>query len=241
VEIWFTTMASALPLAKGGRVRVLGASGAKRTALLPEVPTMAGSRLQTVDVTVGFFFLTAAATPRPVVTALNREIVKAFDAQEIQSGQVVNRAAAFGAPQSNHRARGDPAARLGSQCRLQVECMTEPCCCTAVKREVCSVGNVQRFQSKQSLGKQVDGFVQDGVLGRAELAHGRSYRAHACQSRSDIVRSPYRQYGNVCRQLTGGVAELQRLDVARQQITYVLRGAGAAQGINDQHVVKPLA
>jgi tripartite-type tricarboxylate transporter receptor subunit TctC len=84
VEIWFTTVASALPQAKGGKVRVLGISGAKRSAVLPEVPTMAEAGLPTVDVTVGFFFLVPAATPAAAVQALNREIVKAIDAREVR-------------------------------------------------------------------------------------------------------------------------------------------------------------
>jgi tripartite-type tricarboxylate transporter receptor subunit TctC len=84
VEIWFTTLASALPLAKGNKVRVLGISGAKRSATLPEVPTMAESGLPAVDVTVGFFFLTAAAVPRANVNALNREIVRALETQDVR-------------------------------------------------------------------------------------------------------------------------------------------------------------
>ena len=84
VEIWFTTLASALPLMKGNRVRILGVSGDKRAAVLPEVPTMAESGLPTVDVIVGFFFLTAAGTPAPVVTALNREIVRAIATQDVK-------------------------------------------------------------------------------------------------------------------------------------------------------------
>lgn len=84
VEICFTTVASALPQLKGSRVRILGLSGEKRAAMLPEVPTMAEAGLPTVDVTVGFFFLTAAATPKPIVTALNREIVKALDTKDVR-------------------------------------------------------------------------------------------------------------------------------------------------------------
>jgi tripartite-type tricarboxylate transporter receptor subunit TctC len=84
VEIWFTTIASALPQAKGSKVRILGISGDKRAAVLPEVPTMAEAGYPTVDVTVGFFFLTAAATPRPNVAALNREIVKAIDTKDVK-------------------------------------------------------------------------------------------------------------------------------------------------------------
>jgi tripartite-type tricarboxylate transporter receptor subunit TctC len=84
VEIWFTTLASALPLMKGNRVRILGISGDNRAAVLPDVPTMTEAGLPAVDVTVGFFFLTAAGTPAPVVAALNREIVKAIAAQDVR-------------------------------------------------------------------------------------------------------------------------------------------------------------
>jgi tripartite-type tricarboxylate transporter receptor subunit TctC len=84
VEIWFTTMASALPLVKGNKVRVLGVSGAKRSAMLPEVPTMAENGLSGVDVTVGFYFLTAAAAPRTAVVALNREIVRAIESPDVR-------------------------------------------------------------------------------------------------------------------------------------------------------------
>lgn len=84
VEIWFTTLASALPLAKANRVRVLGVSGAKRSALLPEVATMAEAGLPSVDVIVGFYFLTAAATPKANIAALNREIVKAIEMPDVR-------------------------------------------------------------------------------------------------------------------------------------------------------------
>jgi len=84
VEIWFTTLASALPLVKGNKVRVLGISGPKRSAVLPEVPTMAESGLSAVDVTVGFFFLTAAAVPKANVSTLNREIVRAIETQDVR-------------------------------------------------------------------------------------------------------------------------------------------------------------
>lgn len=84
VEIWFTTMASALPLMKGNRVRILGVSGEKRAAVLPDVPTMTEAGLPSVDVIVGFFFLAPAATPKPVVDALNCEIVKALDTKDVR-------------------------------------------------------------------------------------------------------------------------------------------------------------
>lgn len=84
VEIWFTTVASALPLAKGNKVRVLGMSGEKRAATLPDVPTMTEMGLPNVDVMVSFYFLTAAAAPKANVNALNREIVRAIDTRDVR-------------------------------------------------------------------------------------------------------------------------------------------------------------
>lgn len=84
VEIWLTTLASALPLAKASRVRVLGVSGARRSTLLPEVVTMAEAGLPSVDVIVGFYFLTAVATPKANIAALNREIVKAIEMPDVR-------------------------------------------------------------------------------------------------------------------------------------------------------------
>ena len=84
VEIWFTTMASAVPLAKPGKIRVLGVAGNKRAAVLPDVPTMAEAGFPTLDVSASFYVLAPAATPRPIVATLNREIAKALATQDVK-------------------------------------------------------------------------------------------------------------------------------------------------------------
>jgi tripartite-type tricarboxylate transporter receptor subunit TctC len=84
VEIWFTTMASAVPLAKAGRVKVLGVAGKQRAAVLPDVPTMAEAGFPTLDVSASFYVLAPAATPRPVVAALNREMAKALASPDVK-------------------------------------------------------------------------------------------------------------------------------------------------------------
>jgi tripartite-type tricarboxylate transporter receptor subunit TctC len=78
VDIWFTTMASAVPLAKAGKVKMLGVAGKQRAAVLPDVPTMAEAGFPTLDVSASFYVLAPAATPKPVVAALNREMAKAL-------------------------------------------------------------------------------------------------------------------------------------------------------------------
>lgn len=84
VQIWFTTMATGVPLAKGGKVRVLGVAGDKRSPVLPDVPTMAEAGFPTLDVSASFYILAPAATPRAVIGTLNGEIGKALAAPDVK-------------------------------------------------------------------------------------------------------------------------------------------------------------
>ena len=84
VEIWFAPLNSVLPYAKTGRVTVLGVAGEKRAVELPDVPTMAEAGYAALDVTAAYFILAAAGTPKPIVTALNRELVKAMASKDVR-------------------------------------------------------------------------------------------------------------------------------------------------------------
>jgi tripartite-type tricarboxylate transporter receptor subunit TctC len=84
VQIWFTTMATGVPLAKAGKVRVLGVAGKERASVLPDVPTMREAGFPTLDVSASFYILAPSATPKPIIAALNREIVKALGAQDVK-------------------------------------------------------------------------------------------------------------------------------------------------------------
>ena len=82
-EVWFTTVASALPHVKAGKMRILGITGDKRASMLPDVPTMTEAGFPTLDASAHFLILAPAGTPKPVVAALNSEIVKAIDSKEV--------------------------------------------------------------------------------------------------------------------------------------------------------------
>lgn len=84
VQIWFTTMATGTPLAKADKVKVLGVAGKQRAAVLPDVPTMDEAGFPTLDVSATFYILAPAATPKPVVAVLNREMVKALGTREVK-------------------------------------------------------------------------------------------------------------------------------------------------------------
>jgi len=62
---------------KTGRLRALGVASARRTALLPEVPTMKEAGVEGVEVPLWFGLLAPAATPREIVSALAGATVRA--------------------------------------------------------------------------------------------------------------------------------------------------------------------
>lgn len=71
-------------IVKAGRVRAMGVTGAKRSAVLPEVPTIAEAGVAGYEHILWGMLLVPAATPKDVVARLNREAVKALEAAEVR-------------------------------------------------------------------------------------------------------------------------------------------------------------
>lgn len=78
VQIMFSNITPALPFIKAGRLRALGVTSATRTAIAPDLPTVAESGVPGYDVTSWVGFWAPAATPKNIITRLNTEIVKAL-------------------------------------------------------------------------------------------------------------------------------------------------------------------
>jgi tripartite-type tricarboxylate transporter receptor subunit TctC len=73
-----------VPLVKDGRLRALAVTSSKRSAMIPEVPTVAESGVPGYELLTWFMLVAPARTPQPVVTQLNREIVNAMSAGDVQ-------------------------------------------------------------------------------------------------------------------------------------------------------------
>jgi tripartite-type tricarboxylate transporter receptor subunit TctC len=84
VQVMFDNMPSALPLAQSGKLRALAVTTAKRAKALPEVPTLAEAGLPGYETSAWFGILVPAHTPPEVIQILNREIVRALAASDVQ-------------------------------------------------------------------------------------------------------------------------------------------------------------
>lgn len=73
-EFIISTMASALPQLKAGKLRALAATTVKRSAFFPEVPTMIESGVAGYDFTTWYALVVPAGVPKPVMARLNSEL-----------------------------------------------------------------------------------------------------------------------------------------------------------------------
>jgi len=80
----FVDVITALPQAKAGRLRPIAASTAKRTPLMPDLPTIAESGLPGFDSVTSFAMFAPAGVPREIIARVNRETVRALGAGDVK-------------------------------------------------------------------------------------------------------------------------------------------------------------
>lgn len=78
VQVVFSDIVPAMPLARDGRLRALATSGAKRAVIAPDLPTIAEAGLKGFDVAAWTGVFAPAGTPKNIVARLNREIDRAL-------------------------------------------------------------------------------------------------------------------------------------------------------------------
>jgi tripartite-type tricarboxylate transporter receptor subunit TctC len=84
VQSMFDNTPSALPHVQGGRLRAIAITSAKRSPLLPEVPTIAESGFPGFDMGSWFGLAAPAGTPKAVIERLNAELNKALGAPDLR-------------------------------------------------------------------------------------------------------------------------------------------------------------
>jgi len=84
VDCGFFVPGNVLAHAKAGKLKLLAATGAKRFAAQPQVPTMIESGFKDFEASAWIGFLAQGATPRPIIERYNREIVKILQSPEVR-------------------------------------------------------------------------------------------------------------------------------------------------------------
>jgi tripartite-type tricarboxylate transporter receptor subunit TctC len=82
VQIMFSPATAVIALVKDGKLKLLASTGAKRPAIVPDVPTMIEAGMPDFNTAIWFGLTAPAGTPKPVIDKLSgalREAVKAPD------------------------------------------------------------------------------------------------------------------------------------------------------------------
>jgi tripartite-type tricarboxylate transporter receptor subunit TctC len=82
VDTAFAAVPSALQLIKGGKLRAIGISSAKRNTSMPEVPTIAEMGYPNFNVSPWWGLLAPAGTPKSVIDRVHADVVKIVQAAD---------------------------------------------------------------------------------------------------------------------------------------------------------------
>ena len=84
VHLMFNTILQSLPLLTTGKLKALAVGSPTRSPAAPDIPTIAESGVPGYDFTNWFGVLAPAATPKPIVAMLQREIAKLLSSAELR-------------------------------------------------------------------------------------------------------------------------------------------------------------
>jgi tripartite-type tricarboxylate transporter receptor subunit TctC len=84
VAMFITNMPSVLPMIKANRLRALAVTSLTRSALMPELATVAESGIPGFEVIVWYGMLAPAAIPKSIVARMNQELRKMAEMQDVK-------------------------------------------------------------------------------------------------------------------------------------------------------------
>ncbi len=84
VQMMFDAVPTMAAQARGGKVKALATSGAKRSAVTPDVPTLSEAGVPGYESGIWLGLMAPAKTPRPVLEKLNMEVNKLLNSAEVR-------------------------------------------------------------------------------------------------------------------------------------------------------------
>ena len=83
IAVMLVALPSVLPHVKSGKLRILGAAGERRSALVPELPTIAEQGLAGYAISTEIGFMAPVGTPEDIVDRLSRQITTVLTAPDV--------------------------------------------------------------------------------------------------------------------------------------------------------------
>jgi tripartite-type tricarboxylate transporter receptor subunit TctC len=84
IEVLFHNAPVLLPHIKAGTLRPIAITSAKRSAAVPEVPTMAEAGVPGFEITAWFGFMAPGGTPQPLIQKISADVARIVATPEIQ-------------------------------------------------------------------------------------------------------------------------------------------------------------
>ncbi len=83
VQLMFDTTSSSMPQIRAGKMRALAVMSPRRSAQLPEVPTLAEAGVPSLEMSTWYGLFVTGGTPAPVVTLLHNELRRVLTLPEV--------------------------------------------------------------------------------------------------------------------------------------------------------------
>lgn len=84
IQVWFTPVASGMPVHNARQARLLAVTGEKRAAALPDTPTFKELGYPDIVADVSFYMMAPKGTPQPIVDRLYRAADKAMENPKVR-------------------------------------------------------------------------------------------------------------------------------------------------------------
>jgi tripartite-type tricarboxylate transporter receptor subunit TctC len=85
VSLSFANVVNMLPLVRDGKLRAFAVTSVKRSAVAPELPTMAESGYPGFEAVPWFGLMAPAGTPGAIIERLHRDTVKVFAQPDVRA------------------------------------------------------------------------------------------------------------------------------------------------------------
>jgi tripartite-type tricarboxylate transporter receptor subunit TctC len=85
VDVGFSSITSALPAMKDGRMKIMAVASSTRNTLLPNVPTFKEQGIDDLESRSWYGLFAPAHTPQSIVTAIHADVIKVLAMPEVQA------------------------------------------------------------------------------------------------------------------------------------------------------------